>query len=64
MNNIISYNEIMAFHPGYYVAEIVECPQKGKGFAVTGLVVGICTLIYTVVVVIIVGMLLGALETL
>ena len=24
MNNIISYNEIMAFHPGYYVAEIVE----------------------------------------
>lgn len=24
MNNITNYNEIMAFHPGYYVAEIVE----------------------------------------
>ena len=38
--------------------------QKGKGFAVTGLVVGICSLIYTVVAVIILGMLLGALATL
>jgi len=24
MNNIINYDDIMAFHPGYYVAEIVE----------------------------------------
>lgn len=24
MNNIINYKDIMAFHPGYYVAEIVE----------------------------------------
>ena len=24
MSNIMSYNEIMAFHPGYYVAEIIE----------------------------------------
>ena len=24
MNNIVNYKEIMAFHPGYYVAEIVE----------------------------------------
>ena len=24
MNNIQSYNEIMAFHPGYYIAEIIE----------------------------------------
>ena len=24
MNNIINYSDIMAFHPGYYVAEIVE----------------------------------------
>lgn len=24
MSNIINYSDIMAFHPGYYVAEIVE----------------------------------------
>lgn len=24
MNNIIEYKDIMAFHPGYYVAEIIE----------------------------------------
>lgn len=24
MSNVIEYNEIMAFHPGYYIAEIIE----------------------------------------
>ena len=24
MSNIVNYSDIMAFHPGYYVAEIVE----------------------------------------
>ena len=24
MSNIMNYKEIMAFHPGYYIAEIIE----------------------------------------
>ena len=24
MNNIVKYNDLMAFHPGYYIAEIIE----------------------------------------
>ena len=35
--------------------------QKGKGFAIAGLVIGICSLIYTIIVVFIIGMLLATL---
>lgn len=35
--------------------------QKGKGFAITGLVVGICSLVYTLIAVLILGTLVGAL---
>ncbi len=24
MSNVVEYNDIMAFHPGYYIAEIIE----------------------------------------